>query len=191
MWQMTDNDWEKRDYHDGPMTEPRVAFATLCYLLRDGKILLQKKAHGRFGAGKWNGPGGKLRRDESPERGAIRELVEETGFTANELIFRGVLNFSYAEQNLVRLGQVVFVFSCDRFESAKGNASDFEGFLSWFPINELPYDEMWEDDRIWFPLLLQGKNFVGSFCFNNGKLNNHLIQEVCGEKRVDPHANCG
>jgi hypothetical protein len=26
----------------------------------------------------------------------------------------------------------------------------------WFPIDAIPYDKMWPDDRFWLPLLLQG-----------------------------------
>ncbi|MBC8223003.1 hypothetical protein H8E65_00310, partial [Candidatus Bathyarchaeota archaeon] len=32
--------------------------ATLCAIVRDGRILLQRKAAGRFGEGEWNGAGG-------------------------------------------------------------------------------------------------------------------------------------
>ena len=29
----------------------------------------------------------------------------------------------------------------------------------WFPLDEIPYDEMWVDDLLWIPHLLQGTGF--------------------------------
>jgi len=29
----------------------------------------------------------------------------------------------------------------------------------WFHINDIPYDQMWVDDRFWMPLVLAGKMF--------------------------------
>lgn len=48
------------------------------YVERDGKILLLKRAGGE-GTGLWWIPGGAVERDERPEDGARRELLEETG----------------------------------------------------------------------------------------------------------------
>lgn len=36
----------------------------------------------------------------------------------------------------------------------------------WFRQIELPFEEMWPDDRYWMPLMLQGKKFQGRFKFN-------------------------
>lgn len=42
-------------------------FATLCHIMKDDKLLLQRKSKGLFGGGRWNGVGGKLEADETPE----------------------------------------------------------------------------------------------------------------------------
>lgn len=55
-----------------------VTKATLCYIVRGGKILLIRKKQG-FGAGKWNAPGGKINDGESLEQCVARELNEEIG----------------------------------------------------------------------------------------------------------------
>ena len=36
-----------------------------------------------------------------------------------------------------------------------------EAIPAWFPVEALPYGEMWDDDTIWLPLLLAGKKFRG------------------------------
>lgn len=33
----------------------------------------------------------------------------------------------------------------------------------WFNEEEIPFDDMWADDQHWLPLLLQGKQFLGRF----------------------------
>jgi len=38
--------------------------------------------------------------------------------------------------------------------------------LRWFALTEIPYDEMWQDDEHWLPLLLDGMRFNGDFYFN-------------------------
>ncbi len=37
---------------------------------------------------------------------------------------------------------------------------------AWFPLNEIPYDQMWEDDVYWLPALLDGKFVTGDFLFD-------------------------
>ena len=36
----------------------------------------------------------------------------------------------------------------------------------WCPEGGVPYDEMWADDRLWFPLMLSGRPFRGVFIFD-------------------------
>ncbi len=76
--------------------------------------------------------------------------------------------------------------------SAVFTASSFEGepqeteemAPQWFPISRLPYDQMWEDDPLWYPLLLQGKYFTGQFSFRDTKMLKHTLTEV--DKKLLP-----
>lgn len=36
----------------------------------------------------------------------------------------------------------------------------------WFHIDEIPFKEMWQDDRYWFPLFLKDRKFKGKFLFD-------------------------
>ena len=47
----------------------------------------------------------------------------------------------------------------------------------WTAIDEIPYDRMWPDDRIWLPLLLERRPFLGRFVFDgDAMLDHHLIE---------------
>jgi 8-oxo-dGTP diphosphatase len=137
---------------------------------------LLHKARGLFGEGKWNAPGGKLRSGENPLTGAAREMREETGLRVSRLLFHGILNFYLGESK--ELDQTVFVFRSGKFSGKTRRGR--EGKLKWFPIHRIPYDEMWEDDRLWLPLLLKGKSFIGDFYFTDGyeKLVGHTIRQT-------------
>jgi 8-oxo-dGTP diphosphatase len=133
----------------------------VCYIRDRGRVLLQHKAPGRFGAGRWNAPGGKMADGESPEQAVVRELREETGLTVGELRDHGTVVFYQAGIDGPDI--IVQVFVADRFEGVL-QPSD-EGPLAWFPEDALPYDEMWEDDRFWLPQVLAGHRVQGSFWF--------------------------
>ena len=127
------------------------------------QILLLRKEKGLFGEEKWNAPGKKLVEGETPEKGTVREMLEETGLKVSELHFHGILNFYLGSTR--KLDQVVFVFSCERYTGKMRRSR--EGELMWFSTHEIPYSEMWEDDQKWLPLLLKRRNFVGDFQFTD------------------------
>ena len=127
----------------------------------DDHILLLKKATG-IGKDKWYPKGGKVRPDETPEAGVAREVYEETGLRVTNLRHHGevVCYFGHDAPPV----WAVRIFSTSHFKGSLKESS--EGVLKWFPLSEIPYDEMWQDDRYWLPLLLEGKDFDGTFYFN-------------------------
>lgn len=49
----------------------------------------------------------------------------------------------------------------------------------WFHINEIPFNEMWPDDKYWFPLFLKNKKFEGYFLFGeNENIIKHQLTEI-------------
>ena len=65
---------------------------TLCYITKDNSILLGMKKRG-FGAGWWNGFGGKVKSGEDIEKTAKREMLEEVGIEIVDFEKKAVLNF--------------------------------------------------------------------------------------------------
>lgn len=148
---------------------------TVCYIKKDGKVLLIRKSKELFGGGKWNVPGGKLRAGEDPEQCAIREVFEETGLKISNLKEHGVLDFYFGYKD--NPDWAVHVFSTESFHGKLKPSR--EGILKWTNIEGIPYDEMWEDDRYWVPLLIKGKFFKAEFYFDVDakRLLNYKIEE--------------
>jgi 8-oxo-dGTP diphosphatase len=38
--------------------------------------------------------------------------------------------------------------------------------VKWFPLDDLPFDKMWEDDLLWIPLMLRGVRFDAIFTYD-------------------------
>ena len=139
-----------------------VVEATLCEIIHGGRLLLQRKSAGRFGEGKWNGPGGKVKPGETPLECVVREVREETGLTVSRLTEQGVVDFYFGEKP--EPDWVVHIYTTSTF-TGQPTESD-EGELRWFRVDEIPYDEMWMDDTHWLPVLLEGKRFRGVFVYD-------------------------
>lgn len=148
--------------------------AVLCYIRDNGRVLLQHKAPGRFGGGLWNAPGGKMADGESPEQAARREVLEETGLTVDGLIDHGTITFYVDGTEGPDI--IVRVFAARSFDG-RLQAND-EGPLEWVPEESLPYEQMWEDDRLWVPHILAGRRVRGSFRFteNYGRMVEHELE---------------
>lgn len=133
--------------------------ANLCFIVKDGRVLLIRKKRG-LGAGKINGPGGKLEPGETALAAAIRETQEEIGVTPLQVEERGVLHFQFT--NGYSLHCAVFIardFTGEPIETV-------EAAPMWFEIPAIPYDEMWADDRHWLPQMLAGRRFTAWFVFD-------------------------
>ena len=129
----------------------------IVHVIRDGKILLHYKKRGH-GAGKWNGCGGKIERGETPEECAIREAFEEMRAKICHLRKFGELEF----YDVSGEDWFVYVFGADlRDEPVESEESRPE----WFSLGEIPYGEMWEDDKYWLPIVVNGLHFRGKFWF--------------------------
>ena len=73
------------------MTRKRM---TVCLAYEHPYILLAMKKRG-FGAGRWNGYGGKVKEGESVEESALREIEEESGIKVSRLEKMGIINFEF------------------------------------------------------------------------------------------------
>ena len=147
---------------------------TLCYLFRgkgpNREVLLIKKKRG-LGKGLWNGVGGKLNPGEELEDAARREFEEETSVILGEIEKIGELMFDLNGERFL-----VHVFISDSCEGEPAETE--EAMPSWFHISEIPYDEMWEDDRIWMERVLNPEPFRFYARFESGKMKDWELMEI-------------
>ncbi len=144
--------------------------ATLLFVIDGDDILLIRKKRG-LGAGKINAPGGRLEPGETPLECAIRETQEELGVTALDPAFKGRHRFQFADGYALQ----VFVYLTHHYTGTAIETD--EAVPLWTPLNNIPYDEMWQDDRLWMPMMLADRNFDGRYLFDGDAMKNYVIDE--------------
>jgi len=149
----------------------------LCFLLKDDRVLLAMKKRG-FGAGKWNGIGGKLKEKETLEAATVREVKEEIGviITTGDLEKVGVLSFRFKDHS--DWEQDCFVFTVRHWQGEPKESEEMRP--QWYTTNNLPFQKMWIDDPHWLPLVLAGKKIKGEFLFDHAgsTMINFNVSEV-------------
>lgn len=142
--------------------------ATLVFVVTDGRILLIHKKRG-LGGGRVNGPGGRLEPGETPLEGAIREVQEELKVTPIGVQPAGELSFQFTDGYSIH----VYVFTASGYAGEPSETEEAAPF--WAPVDAIPFDRMWEDDRLWIPLMLEGRAFRGRFLFDGDVMLDHEI----------------
>ncbi|NXF96437.1 8ODP triphosphatase, partial [Eubucco bourcierii] len=146
---------------------------TLVLVVQPPRVLLGMKKRG-FGAGLWNGFGGKVQPGESIEEAARRELLEESGLTVDTLQKMGQITFEFVGNSEL---MDVHIFRADDFHGEPTESDEMRP--QWFQLDEVPFNHMWADDAYWFPLLLQKKLFRGYFKFQGqDTILEHTLTEV-------------
>ncbi len=151
-----------------------VNVETLLYIIKNGKILLIEKKRG-LGKGLYNGVGGKVEKGETPIQAAIRECKEEIGVEPKNVKWRGVIEFI----NDGSVYSYVHVFIADDYHGEIRETD--EAKPEWFPLDRIPYDRMWEDDKTWLPVILKEKKMIyASFEFvdNWGRIVKSSVYEL-------------
>ncbi len=148
--------------------------ATLVFVIRDGKILLIDKKTG-FGKGKVNGPGGKIEPGETPLECAVRECQEELKITVTDLHYCGQHRFQFLDGYSIH----VWVYRTAEFNGVPTETREAKPF--WVPLDEIPYEQMWEDDGIWIPMMLRGERFQGRWIFDGEKMLDYELLPETGE----------
>ena len=138
---------------------------TLAMVVKNNKLLLGKK-QAKLGAGLWNGFGGKVEPGETVEEAAMRECKEEAGIQPLKVEKFGTLVFHHPTPLLGFREHEVHVFAVNEYIGELLESNEMRE-LTWFSMDEIPYDLMWDDDRHWLPLLLAGKRFSGAFWFDD------------------------
>ena len=128
---------------------------SLCYIERGGQYLMlhRVKKVNDENHDKWIGIGGKFEPGESPEECMQREVTEETGLTAREWCYRGIVTFVSDEWGT----EYMHLFTCTGFTGTLRECD--EGDLEWVDKTAVPSLPLWAGDKIFFRLLAEGAPF--------------------------------
>ncbi len=143
--------------------------ATLVFCVRADRVLLIRKKRG-LGAGKITAPGGRREPGESLNACASRELAEEVGLTlldAPQAV--GMLRFQFTSGYRLQ----VHLFRSLNFGGVEFETD--EAIPCWHRLDALPLSEMWEDDGLWLPQVLEGLPMCGDFLFAGERMLGHRV----------------
>lgn len=157
--------------------------ATLCFLIREDprEVLLGLKKVG-FGQGKFGGVGGKLDEHETPVAAAARELFEETGISAEDGDLQPAACLTFLFPHRPEWTQKVHVYTASVWA---GTARESREIVPvWVPVDEIPYDRMWDDCHYWLPRVLADEWVEATFVFatDNDTVEAFDIRSWAGER---------
>ena len=140
--------------------EKVLPHAVLIFLIRGKEVLLARKMF-HIGAGCWNGYGGGIENGETPILAAKRELEEESGVRVRlgDLELAAEIDFHNHP-----LGQKPFVCRVSVFlaHQWQGEPKETPEMMTptWFPISELPLENLMLADPHWLPQVLAGEKIL-------------------------------
>lgn len=145
---------------------------TIGIVYQPPRVLLGLKKRG-FGAGKWNGFGGKVE-EETIENGVIREVKEESALTVIRMEKVGFMEFEFADEP----GKIreAHIFLINDFAGQPQESEEMKP--AWFDEKDIPYDDMWTVDKFWLPQVLAGKKICGWALYDDKKLMNIINKEL-------------
>lgn len=150
---------------------------TICFLIKKGKrpqqICLAMKKRG-WGAGFWNGVGGKIKGAEELETAVRREAEEEINVKIQHL--EQVAEIDFIDPNIT--GKC-YVFLCEKWDGDPRESDEMKP--QWFPANQMPFDNMWSADKLWLPRVLEGKKIRASFIYKtleSDEITDYDITEI-------------
>jgi len=163
------------------MQEPTMRDMTVCFLIRHTpvhEILLGLKKRG-FGAGKYAGIGGRVEAGETIRAAATRELYEETGILATDSDLQAMGAITFCFPNQPTWDQVVHVFLVTRWT---GEPIESDEMLPvWYPIDAIPFAQMWDDSRYWLPQIVADQPLQACITYADDNTT------VCDVQLAPPH----
>ena len=139
---------------------------TLVFVRHDGAVLLMKRSSDRrIFPNQYNGLGGHIERDETPQQCAIREVYEEAGISIDDARLRAIHHIDANAQTGIML--FVFTASAATRDFVQTASSLQEGRIEWVELNALHRYDLVEDLRTILPLL-----------FGNGEYDKAMYNRV-------------
>jgi 8-oxo-dGTP pyrophosphatase MutT (NUDIX family) len=138
---------------------------TICLLVKGDpitEVLLADKKIG-FGAGKVVGVGGTVEQDENIWQASVRELDEEIGIQVPEHDLQRAAKITFRFPEKPEWDRVVYVYIIRKWQGEIRNSDEVNP--SWYPVDEIPYQQMWADGAYWLPAVIAGRRIIARFEF--------------------------
>ena len=113
---------------------------------RQGRVLIAQRPPGKWQAGRWEFPGGKVEPGETAEAAVVRELHEELGVRVDAAQYLTQVVHAYADRNVA-----ISLWLVLRYEGEPRGLE--EQALLWVPAAELPHHDLLEADLPLLPVL--------------------------------------
>ncbi len=168
------------EYFDKNVTFGR---AVVGYLLSDGQVILglRKKVSMGLGENLISGIGGKVGdiqglESESDDEALLREVQEEIDVTITS--FKKVGEITFLFPNKPKWNQFVVAYIVNSWSGIPKETETIKPVT--FSLNQLPVSQMWDDNKYWVPLVLNGKSIRAKFVYadDNRTVKEKFINEV-------------
>lgn len=140
-----------------------MKIATLGIVLAGGTVLLGEKKKGEIGTGVLCGPGGKRDEGETLSECLIRETREELEVELDPTSLEEVARIDF-----YAAGEIDFRVHVYRARILSGELHETADMVpAWYPIDQLPFDRMYDADRYWFPKAVRGEKFKANVFYKS------------------------
>ena len=143
---------------------------TLCFPKRENLFLLGRKKRG-FGAGYYNGFGGKIEDGESFRACAVREVFEEVSLLVKEEDLQAVALLDFQFPYSPELSHITL------------ESEEMEPH--WFTLENTPFDHMWAGDEEWIPRVWRGEKLKGIITFKEDNSTIESMQFITVEEVLE------
>ena len=136
----------------------------LCYLQKNDSYLFlyRNKKENDLNEGKWIGVGGHIEKGETKEDTLKREIKEETNLDIQSFTYHGEIIFKNDDYE-----EVMYLYTSDDFLGEMKPCD--EGELHWVKKTDIMYLNLWEGDKVFLPLLIEGKKDIKLTLIYSGK----------------------
>lgn len=114
--------------------------------VKDGKILLIKRAKQLTNGGKWALAGGFVSADETVEKAALREFKEETGYNGKIIKFLQMADSPARKGDDLNRQNIAMIYLIEVGEK-EGNTDSETAEIKWFPLDQLPSEKEFAFDH--------------------------------------------
>jgi 8-oxo-dGTP diphosphatase len=128
----------------------------------DREVLLGRKKTG-FGVGKIVGLGGHVEVGETPIQAAAREITEEVSLHVAVAELRDAATVTFRFPARPAWNMRVAVFTADNITGRAVESDEIDPH--WYAVDDLPVQDMWDDNRYWLPQVLNGQRLRAEFVF--------------------------